>query len=80
MEIPILFHRQSLHRIAFSDENHDLKNALAELTRRYHELELENRRLENERQELAAAYKEAEAVSGATQGHRRAGAGTRPEG
>ena len=51
-----------------ADENHDLKNALAELTRRYHELELENRRLENERQELAAAYKEAEAVS--TPGHR----------
>ena len=44
-------------------ENHDLKNGLAELTRRYHELELENRRLENERAELATAYKEAEAVS-----------------
>ena len=47
-------------------ENHDLKNGLAELTRRYHELELESRRLENERAELATAYKEAEAVSRVT--------------
>jgi hypothetical protein len=33
------------------------------LTRRLHEYELEIRRLENEREELTAAYKEAEAVS-----------------
>lgn len=33
------------------------------MNRRLHELELELRRLENEREELAAAYKEAEAVS-----------------
>lgn len=32
------------------------------MNRRLHELELELRRLENEREELAAAYKEAEAV------------------
>jgi len=35
------------------------------MNRRLHELELELRRLENEREELAAAYKEAEAVSNA---------------
>lgn len=40
----------------------DAKNTISELTRRYHELELELRRLENEREELTAAYKEAEAV------------------
>lgn len=33
------------------------------MNRRLHELELELRRLENERDELTAAYKEAEAVS-----------------
>lgn len=33
------------------------------MTRRLHEAELEIRRLENEREELTAAYKEAEAVS-----------------
>lgn len=33
------------------------------MTRRLHEYELEIRRLENEREELTAAYKEAEAVS-----------------
>lgn len=32
------------------------------MTRRYHEFEIELRRLENERDELTAAYKEAEAV------------------
>lgn len=32
------------------------------MTRRLHEYELEIRRLENEREELTAAYKEAEAV------------------
>lgn len=36
---------------------------MAELNRRYHEMELEVRRLENEREELSAAYREAEAVS-----------------
>lgn len=45
-----------------SDDLHDAKNTLAEYTRRLHELELELRRLENERDELSAAYKEAEAV------------------
>lgn len=44
------------------DENHEARNAYTEITRRYHELELELRRLENEREELTAAYKEAEAV------------------
>lgn len=33
------------------------------MNRRLHELELELRRLENEREELTAAYREAEAVS-----------------
>lgn len=45
------------------DELLDTRNSLTELTRRYHELEIELRRLENERDELTAAYKEAEAVS-----------------
>lgn len=40
----------------------DARNAITELTRRLHELEIEIRRLENEREELTAAYKEAEAV------------------
>lgn len=47
----------------FLDDLSDAKNQLADMTRRLHELELELRRLENEREELAAAYKEAEAVS-----------------
>lgn len=41
---------------------HDAKNTISEYNRRLHELELELRRLENERDELSAAYKEAEAV------------------
>lgn len=45
------------------DDLHDARNQITELTRRLHELELELRRLENEREELTAAYKEAEAVS-----------------
>lgn len=45
------------------DDLHESKTTISELTRRYHELELELRRLENEREELTAAYKEAEAVS-----------------
>ena len=45
-----------------ADENADLKSQLADLNRKYHELEIEFRRLENEREELAAAYKESEAV------------------
>lgn len=49
--------------IILSDDLHDARNSLTELTRRLHELELELRRLENEREELTAAYKEAEAVS-----------------
>ncbi|XP_046664951.1 paramyosin, long form [Homalodisca vitripennis] len=44
-----------------SDDLHDARNTLAEMNRRLHELELELRRLENEREELTAAYKEAEA-------------------
>lgn len=47
----------------FSDDLHDAKGTINELNRRMHELELELRRLENEREELTAAYKEAEAVS-----------------
>lgn len=46
----------------FTDENAEMKSQLNELNRRHHELEIEFRRLENEREELAAAYKEAEAV------------------
>ncbi|XP_014242008.1 paramyosin, long form [Cimex lectularius] len=44
-----------------ADDLHDAKNTLGEMNRRLHELELELRRLENEREELTAAYKEAEA-------------------
>lgn len=44
------------------DENNDLKGQLSDLNRRFHEMELEYRRLENEREELAAAYKESEVV------------------
>lgn len=46
-----------------ADENQEARNTITELTRRYHEFEIELRRLENERDELTAAYKEAEAVS-----------------
>lgn len=46
----------------FQDELRESKNTISELTRRLHEYELEIRRLENEREELTAAYKEAEAV------------------
>lgn len=42
-------------------ENQEARNTITELTRRYHEFEIELRRLENERDELTAAYKEAEA-------------------
>ncbi|RZC36450.1 paramyosin, partial [Asbolus verrucosus] len=44
-----------------ADDLGDARNTITELTRRIHELELELRRLENERDELTAAYKEAEA-------------------
>lgn len=44
------------------DENIELKSQMSELNRRFHELEIEYRRLENEREELGAAYKESEAV------------------
>lgn len=47
----------------FIDDLGDAKVTITELTRRLHEFELEVRRLENEREELTAAYKEAEAVS-----------------
>jgi chromosome segregation ATPase len=43
------------------DDLHDSRTTVTELTRRLHELEIELRRLENEREELTAAYKEAEA-------------------
>lgn len=46
-----------------SDDLRDSRNSVSELTRRLHEYELEIRRLENEREEITAAYKEAEAVS-----------------
>lgn len=46
----------------YIDDLGEAKGTISELTRRYHELELELRRLENEREELTAAYKEAEAV------------------
>lgn len=45
------------------DENREFRNTLSEMTRRLHESDLEIRRLETERDELNAAYKEAEAVS-----------------
>lgn len=44
------------------DDLRDSRNQASELSRRLHEFELELRRLENERDELTAAYKEAEAV------------------
>jgi hypothetical protein len=48
--------------ISLLDDLRESKNTISELTRRLHEYELEIRRLENEREELTAAYKEAEAV------------------
>lgn len=45
------------------DDLGEAKSTISEITRRYHELEIELRRLENERDELTAAYKEAEAVN-----------------
>ncbi|KAG8232075.1 hypothetical protein J437_LFUL011622 [Ladona fulva] len=44
-----------------ADDLHDARNQLTDMNRRLHELEIELRRLENEREELTAAYKEAEA-------------------
>ena len=46
-----------------------MKHQVTDLTRKYHDLEVEYRRLENEREELASAYKEAEAVSCQTPTH-----------
>lgn len=43
------------------DEVHESRNVITELTRRLHDMEIEIRRLENERDELTSAYKEAEA-------------------
>lgn len=40
---------------------HEARSSVTELTRRLHDYEVELRRLENEREELTAAYKEAEA-------------------
>lgn len=48
------------------DDLGDAHSTISELTRRLHDMEIELRRLENERDELTAAYKEAEAVSIAT--------------
>ncbi|XP_065162109.1 paramyosin, long form-like [Atheta coriaria] len=44
-----------------ADDLHDARATLTEYTRRMHDMEIELRRLENEREELTAAYKEAEA-------------------
>ncbi len=52
-------------RVDFTDDLHDARNTITEQNRRLHEMEIELRRLENEREELSAAYKEAEAVSAA---------------
>ncbi|KAG5344185.1 MYSP protein, partial [Acromyrmex heyeri] len=57
----------------------DCINQLADMNRRLHELELELRRLENEREELAAAYKEAEAVSNQSYSKRIASKSSLPE-
>lgn len=59
----IKVNQESFSKMIASDDLNDAKNQLADMNRRLHELELELRRLENEREELAAAYKEAEAVS-----------------
>lgn len=53
----------SIILLLLTDDLHDARANLTELNRRLHELEIELRRLENEREELTAAYKEAEAVS-----------------
>jgi len=45
-----------------SDDLHEAKTHISEITRRCHELEIEVRRLEAEREELSAAYKEAESA------------------
>lgn len=52
-----------MYLILSIDDLHEARANITELTRRLHELEIELRRLENEREELTAAYKEAEAVS-----------------
>jgi chromosome segregation ATPase len=58
-----IFHENQFCNNNFNlDDLHDAKNTISEYNRRLHELELELRRLENERDELSAAYKEAEAV------------------
>jgi len=43
-----------------ASDNVELKAQISDITRKYHELEVEVRRLENEREELSSAYKEAE--------------------
>lgn len=53
----------SFFLFCFIDEVSEARVTITEITRRYHELEVELRRLENERDELTAAYKEAEAVN-----------------
>uniref|UniRef100_T1J4Y6 Paramyosin n=1 Tax=Strigamia maritima TaxID=126957 RepID=T1J4Y6_STRMM len=43
-----------------ADDLHEVKILLSDATRRYHELEIEVKRLETEREELSIAYREAE--------------------
>jgi len=52
-----------INPFCFADDLSDTRLQLTEVNRRYHELEIEIRRLENEREELTAAYRESEAVS-----------------
>ncbi|KAH8246731.1 hypothetical protein KR038_011792 [Drosophila bunnanda] len=59
--LSIIYQIIYVNSVIFVDDLHDAKGAINELNRRLHELELELRRLENERDELTAAYKEAEA-------------------
>ncbi|GAB6030577.1 hypothetical protein CHUAL_007439 [Chamberlinius hualienensis] len=55
-------HKEALLREnkKLADDLHDAKTTISEITRRCHELEVEVRRLETEREELSAAYREAE--------------------
>lgn len=48
--------------LQFVDELNDVKGQLSDATRRIHEMDLEIKRLETEREELSAAYREAESL------------------
>lgn len=48
--------------IYFSDDLHESKEALADATRRFHELEIELRRVEGERDDWRLAYQDAESL------------------